>query len=120
MKSRPLAVATAMLLSVVLAVPSFAQDTAPNQAPSAQPPTNSTDQAQSTTTPASDPNAPAGATSTPAATPDAPKATHDKGKNDIDDIGNRKLGSGSGKGIGDWYGYDAEIKMGKQYAMMVE
>ncbi len=28
--------------------------------------------------------------------------------------------SASGKGIGDWYGYDTEIKMGKQYAMMVE
>ena len=60
------------------------------------------------------------AASTPPA-PDAPGATHDKGKNDIDDIGNRNVGkAGSGKSMGDWYSYDTEIKMGKQYAMMVE
>src|SRR5664280_3708757 len=46
MKSRPLAVATAMLLSVILALPSFAQDTTQTQAPSAQSPSNSQDQPQ--------------------------------------------------------------------------
>jgi predicted Zn-dependent protease len=121
MKSRPLAVATALLLSIVLAVPSFAfaQDTTQSQPP-ATPATNSHDQTQPASDPSAIPTAPANSTSTPSTTADAPKATHDKGKNDIDDIGNRKLGSGSGKGIGDWYGYDTEIKMGKQYAMMVE
>ena len=122
MKSRPLAVATALLLSIVLAVPSFAfaQDTTQSQPPSAPPATNTQDQTQPASDPSAIPTAPANSTSTPSTTADAPKATHDKGKNDIDDIGNRKLGSGSGKGIGDWYGYDTEIKMGKQYAMMVE
>ncbi len=118
MKSRPLAVATAMLLSVLLAVPSFAQNTTQTQAPSAQQ-VPSTPQNQ--TDPAADANSSASPTdsaSSTAPTQDAPKATHDKGKNDIDDIGNRKVGSG--KGVGDWYGYDTEIKMGKQYAMMVE
>ncbi len=118
MKSRPLAVATAMLLSVVLAVPSFAQNTTQTQAPSAQAPStpqNQTDQAADTN---GNTGAPADSASSTAPTQDAPKATHDKGKNDIDDIGNRKVGSG--KGVGDWYGYDTEIKMGKQYAMMVE
>ncbi len=118
MKSCPLAVATAMLLSVLLAVPSFAQNTTQTQAPSAQAPSTP----QNQTDPAADTNSSAGAptdsASSTAPTQDAPKATHDKGKNDIDDIGNRKVGSG--KGIGDWYGYDTEIKMGKQYAMMVE
>lgn len=47
----------------------------------------------------------------------APKATHNRNKNDIDDIGNRKIG---GRGLGDWYSTDTEIKIGKQYAMMVE
>ena len=49
----------------------------------------------------------------------APKETHDKGKNDIDDIGNRKVGS-TGKSLGDWYSIDTDVKLGKQYAMMVE
>ena len=38
-------------------------------------------------------------------------------KNDVDAIGNRNVG---GRGLGDWYSTDTEIKMGKQYAMMVE
>src|ERR1039458_5179198 len=118
MKSRPLAVATAMLLSVILALPAFAQDTTQTQAPSAQAPSNPQDQAQPAADTGANPTAPASNASTPASTQDAPKATHDKGKNDIDNIANRKVGSG--KGIGDWYGYDTEIKMGKQYAMMIE
>ena len=38
-------------------------------------------------------------------------------KNDVDAIGNRNVG---GRGLGDWYSTETEIKMGKQYAMMVE
>jgi beta-barrel assembly-enhancing protease len=120
MKSRALAVANAILLSFCLALPTVAQDTSQSQAPSAQAPaTNSHDQAQPPSTPSSTPPADAAAsTATPG---DAPGATHDKGKNDIDDIGNRNVGKpGSGKSMGDWYSYDTEIKMGKQYAMMVE
>jgi len=116
MKSRALAVANAILLSFCLVLPTFAQDTTQSPTPSSQAPAASTNQAQpapiQTSTAAPD----ASADTTP--TQDAPKATHDKGKNDIDDIGNRKVGSG--KGLGDWYSYDTEIKMGKQYAMMVE
>jgi predicted Zn-dependent protease len=119
MKSRALAVANAILLSVCLALPTVAQDSPQSQTPSTQAPVTSPDQsppsaAQSSTTPAD-----SAANTTPSQ--DAPGATHDKGKNDIDDIGNRNVGKpGSGKGIGDWYSYDTEIKMGKQYAMMVE
>ena len=47
----------------------------------------------------------------------APKETHNKNKNDIDDIGNRNVGN---RGLGDWYSLDTDIKIGKQYAMMVE
>ncbi len=107
-----------MLLSVLLAVPSFAQNTTQTQDASAQAPSNPQDQTQPAADASANPAAPAATTSTPASTQDAPKDTHDKGKNDIDDIGNRKVGSG--KGLGDWYGFDTEIKMGKQYAMMVE
>jgi predicted Zn-dependent protease len=117
MKSRALAVANAILLSVCLALPTVAQDTAQSQTPSAQAPANSPDQSQPSPTQSSAPPADASI-----ATPgDAPGATHDKGKNDIDDIGNRNVGKpGSGKSMGDWYSYDTEIKMGKQYAMQVE
>ncbi len=120
MKSRALAVVSAILLSVCLALPAVAQDGSQSQTPPPQAPAAAPDQAQPSPTQSS--TAPAG---TPAATastpPDAPGATHDKGKNDIDDIGNRNVGkAGSGKSIGDWYSYDTEIKMGKQYAMMVE
>jgi len=115
MKSRALAVANAILLSVSLALPTVAQDSTQSQMPSAQAPATP-DQAQPS------PNSAAAPPGDPVATPgDAPKATHDKSKNDVDDIGNRNVGkAGSGKSIGDWYSYDSEIKMGKQYAMMVE
>jgi predicted Zn-dependent protease len=42
---------------------------------------------------------------------------HDGGKDDIDAIGNRKMG---GKGLGNWYSLEKEIAMGKQYAQEVE
>jgi len=45
------------------------------------------------------------------------KDKHDGGKNDVDAIGNRKIGS---RGLGDWYSLDGEIAMGKQYAQQVE
>ena len=49
--------------------------------------------------------------------PDESKVKHDGGENDVDAIGNRKIG---GRGLGDWYSLETEIKMGKQYAMQVE
>jgi hypothetical protein len=45
------------------------------------------------------------------------KETHDGGMNDIDAIGNRKIG---GRGLGNWYSLETEMKMGKQYAQMIE
>ncbi len=42
---------------------------------------------------------------------------HDGGKDDVDAIGNRKVG---GRGLGNWYSLETEIRMGKQYAMQVE
>jgi predicted Zn-dependent protease len=119
MKSRPLAAATAMLLSVLLVVPSFAQNTTQTQAPSAQAPSNPQEQTQPAADDNANPPAPADSASPSVSAQNAPKETHDKGKNDIDDIGNRKVGS-TGKSLGDWYSIDTDIKMGKQYAMMVE
>jgi len=42
---------------------------------------------------------------------------HTGGEDDVDAIGNRKIG---GRGIGDWYSLETEIKIGKQYSMEVE
>jgi beta-barrel assembly-enhancing protease len=54
---------------------------------------------------------------TPVQEPDDSKVKHDGSKNDVDAIGNRKVG---GRGMGDWYSLETEIKMGKQYSMQVE
>jgi predicted Zn-dependent protease len=48
----------------------------------------------------------------------ADKAKNDGSKNDVDAIGNRKIGSG--KGLGNWYSLEKEIRMGKEYAQQVE
>lgn len=39
------------------------------------------------------------------------------GKDDIDAIGNRDIG---GRGLGNWYSIETEIRMGKEYAQMVD
>ncbi len=49
--------------------------------------------------------------------PDDSKVKHDGSKADVDAIGNRKVG---GRGMGDWYSLESEIRMGKQYSMQVE
>jgi|SRR5579864_797000 len=45
------------------------------------------------------------------------KYPHDGGEDDVDAIGNRKVG---GRGLGDWYSYEKEIAIGKQYAQQIE
>ncbi|HXZ80431.1 MAG TPA: M48 family metallopeptidase [Terriglobales bacterium] len=47
-----------------------------------------------------------------------PQGKHDGSKDDIDAIGNRKVGGG--KSMGDWYSLEHEIQMGKQYAQEIE
>ena len=42
---------------------------------------------------------------------------HDGGKDDVEAIGNRKIG---GRGLGNWYSLEKEIRIGKEYAQMVE
>jgi hypothetical protein len=51
------------------------------------------------------------------AAPSDKKYKHDGGEDDVDAIGNRKVG---GRGLGDWYSYEKEIAMGKQYAQQIE
>jgi len=51
------------------------------------------------------------------AEPDPDRVKHNGGEDDVDAIGNRKIGS---RGFGNWYSLDSEIRMGRQYAQMVE
>jgi predicted Zn-dependent protease len=53
----------------------------------------------------------------PVQQPDDSKVKHDGSKNDVDAIGNRKVG---GRGMGNWYSLETEIRMGKEYAQQVE
>ena len=61
--------------------------------------------------------APTPGTSAPVQEPDDSKVKHDGSKNDVDAIGNRKVG---GRGMGNWYSLETEIRMGKEYAQQVE
>jgi beta-barrel assembly-enhancing protease len=102
MKLRLLA-ATAALLALIVAIPvGFAQDqggaAAKNQDPAA-----------------STPPQPAAPGVEPA---DPDKVKHDGGKTDVDAVGNRNVGCKTG--MGNWFGVEKQIAMGKQYAQQVE
>ncbi len=55
--------------------------------------------------------------SQPVQEPDDSKVKHDGSRNDVDAIGNRKVG---GRGMGNWYSLESEIRMGRGYAQQVE
>jgi predicted Zn-dependent protease len=118
-------------------LPALAQNQT-SQAPTAQPQTTQPSSSPSgtatpappqdpSTTPSATPAPPADSSSSsadaapsgppPVQEPDDSKVKHDGGKDDVDAIGNRKVG---GRGLGDWYSLETEIKIGKQYSMQVE
>jgi predicted Zn-dependent protease len=109
MKLRILVV-TAALLTFSYAAPwSFSQDQgSPSPSASGTPaPTDKTAAQTDNTSP-----------TTPTVSPaDPDKVKHDGGKSDVDAIGNRKMG---GRGMGNWYSIESEIRMGKEYAQQVE
>jgi len=140
MKARTILPAIVLLLC--LSPITFAQDTQKAPAPDGTAPASTDSNAP---TPGQDTSAAPGTdSSAPAATQDAgqqpittdggpppapssdttDKSSKDKNKNvksgskdDVDAIGNRQMG---GKGLGNWYSLEKEIRMGKQYAMQVE
>lgn len=58
-------------------------------------------------------------TSAPTINPaDPDKVKHDGGKTDVDAVGNRNVGCKTG--LGNWYGVEKQIAMGKQYSQQVE
>lgn len=88
--------------------PSAQQSTDQQQTP------NTSQPAQSSTQPAQ--QTPSQTSQSPSDQPEAKdqKIKHDGGKDDVDAIGNRKVG-----GM-DWYSIEKEIRMGKEYAMQIE
>src|ERR1700674_2473250 len=122
-------------LLALMFLPALAQDQTsqtPNAQPQAsQPQTSSKDQSKDQTAqpvppqdPAPTPTPDSASSSEPAPSgpppiqePDDSKVKHNGSKSDVDAIGNRKVG---GRGMGNWYSLETEIRMGKQYAMQVE
>jgi predicted Zn-dependent protease len=116
MKVRAIFLALALL--VCLSPFTFAQDT--QKAPDSAAPASTSSTAPAVSQDASAP--PAVADNPPPAVEDP--ATFDKERNikpgskdDVNAIGNRNMG---GKGLGNWYSLEKEIRMGKEYAMQVE
>jgi len=85
-----------------------AQPPSPQPGPTPAPPADSSSSAGTDAAPSGPP---------PIQEPDESKVKHTGGEDDVDAIGNRKIG---GRGLGDWYSLETEIRMGKQYAMQVE
>ncbi len=103
MKSLLFALSAALLAFSCAAPPSFSQD---NASPAAQ--SNSVSTAQS-----------GQAASTPTVEPGGPdKVKHGGAKTDVDAIGERNVGCKTG--VGNWYGVEKQIALGKQYAQQVE
>jgi predicted Zn-dependent protease len=125
-------------LLALMSLPALAQDqtsqTSNSQPQASQPQASSKDQSKDQTAdqtaqplPPQDPaptpdSASSGSDSAPSGPPpiqepDDSKVKHNGSKSDVDAIGNRKVG---GRGMGNWYSLETEIRMGKQYAMQVE
>ncbi len=115
MKFRPLLLS--LVLFALCAAPlSFPQDDKDSSKPS-DPTTSApqTDNPDSDKTKASDETSKPPEPSVEPADPS--KVKHNGGKDDVDAIGNRKIG---GRGLGNWYSVESEIRMGKSYAQQVE
>lgn len=95
MKLRLMALIGALLACAYLSPAAFAGD-------------NKNNQSSSQNTPA---------TSAPVE-PSATKVSHDGGMDDLDAIGNRNVGCA--KGMGNWYGLERQIALGKQVSQQVE
>jgi predicted Zn-dependent protease len=109
---------TAALFTFGSLTSAIAQTGTPGSQPTPTPGTvPSGDPGVSGTAPPQNSSASQGTQSTPVQPADPDKVKHDGGKDDVDAIGNRKVG---GRGLGNWYSIESDIKMGKQYSQMVD
>ena len=129
MKLQTVIAASALLFSTLAvaqatqssSTPQDPQQTQTTQQPAAQPQSTSPD------TPAAQPadTQQADTQATDSSSKDDKKKEAKKGKDvksgskdDVESIGNRKVGGG--KSMGDWYSLETEIRMGKEYAQQIE
>src|SRR5271170_4445061 len=121
-----LSLLSAALFTFVLMPASFGQTGTPGSqpvpgcapgapVPSGDPGVSGTPPGQSSTTTTD--STTQGTQSAPVQPADPAQVKHDGGKDDVDAIGNRKMGA---RGLGNWYSIESDIKMGKQYSMMVD
>ena len=122
------AISLAVVLLLCLTPFTLAQDTQKAPTPDSTAPASSDSNAPGASQDAGPPpsaadNAPPAAPSSSTSSTNSDKSK-DKNKNvksgskdDVDAIGNRNMG---GKGLGNWYSLEKEIRMGKEYAMQVE
>jgi len=111
MKFRLLALTTALLAFSYAAPRSFAQDSQDSKDQGSAKPS---DAASDTATPKS--SAPTPPSAVEPADPD--KVKHEGGKGDVEAVGNRNVGCKTG--LGNWYGVEKQIAMGKSYSQQVE
>src|SRR5438105_5840245 len=104
MKLRLLAITAALLTFSYAAPGSFSQDQGGSGAPDQNAPAAQTDKT------------PVPQTTVQEADPE--KVKHNGGKQDVEAVGNRNVGCKTG--MGNWYGVEKQIAMGKQYAQQVE
>ncbi len=106
-------VAGSLLLAPGLALTGYGQNT-PSSSPQSGPPT-----ATRTTPPTATPSDPPPAASTPPgpATDPSMPGVKPGSIDDVNAVGTRDIG---GRGMGNWYSTETEIRMGKSYAMQLE
>ena len=131
MKARAVILALALLVS--LTPFTFAQDTQKAPTPDTTAPDSQKTPAPDGTS-STESNAPSASQETTPAPPDnappaSPSTENNSGKSksnkdvkagskdDVNAVGNRNMG---GKGLGNWYSLEKEIRIGKEYAMQVE
>jgi predicted Zn-dependent protease len=73
---------------------------------------------QGSTAPSASDSTPKPSAPAPAEPADPDKVKHEGGKGDVDAVGNRNVGCKTG--MGNWYGVEKQMAMGKQYAQQVE
>jgi len=122
-------VASSLLLTPGIALTGYAQNTSqnsqqaspPTAAPSATPPAAPTTPPTASTTPpgaSATPPGPAAASTPPGPATDQTMPGVKQGSvDDVNAVGTRDIG---GRGMGNWYSTETEIRMGKSYAMQLE
>jgi len=117
-----LMVASGLLLTPAISFTAYGQNSSPTSQPSSTPPNSQ----PSSTPPSSQPSStPPADTSSAASTPDATTPPTDQKMpgvkpgsiDDVNAVGTRDIG---GRGMGNWYSTETEIRMGKSYAMQLE